>query len=91
MPNILIEGMSSGLPLICSNRPPMPEFLLAGGFYFDPTDVISLEKAIYCFLKNGKLRADMVDLNLLNVKKYDWNRTTHSTFSFIQSILENVE
>ena len=27
MPNILIEGMSSGLPILCSNYLPMPEFL----------------------------------------------------------------
>ena len=35
-PNILIEGMASGLPIACSNLGPMPEVLGDAGLYFHP-------------------------------------------------------
>jgi len=31
MPNTLLEGMASDLPIACSNRGPMPEVLRDGG------------------------------------------------------------
>ena len=33
MPNILIESMGSGLPIACSEKMPMPEFLGDDGIY----------------------------------------------------------
>ena len=35
-PNILLEKMSSGKPLFCSDIPPMPEFGMDAPFYFSP-------------------------------------------------------
>ena len=32
MPNTLVEGMASGLPILSSNRGPMPEILKMGGY-----------------------------------------------------------
>ena len=34
MPNILLEMMASGLPIVSSDRGPMPDILLDGGLYF---------------------------------------------------------
>ena len=46
MPNILLEGMASGLPIACSNRGPMSEILGDAGLYFDPEVVDSIAEAI---------------------------------------------
>ena len=46
MPNILIESMASGLPIACSDKQPMPEFLKNGGYYFNANSVDSIQKAI---------------------------------------------
>ena len=55
MPNILIEAMSSGLPILCSNYSPMSEFLKDGGEYFNPTSVESTEKSILKFIYETKI------------------------------------
>lgn len=46
MPNILVEAMSSGLPIACSSYGPMPEVLGEAGLYFDPLDIHSIEESL---------------------------------------------
>ena len=46
MPNILLETMASGLPVISSNYGPMPEILGNAGLYFDPEQPDTLAKAL---------------------------------------------
>ena len=41
-PNILLEAMASGRPVICSNDPPMPEFGQDAVLYFNPRDPAQL-------------------------------------------------
>ena len=52
MPNTLLEGMASGVPIISSNYGPMPEILGDCGLYFDPENVNSLITALSCFMDN---------------------------------------
>lgn len=40
-PNILLEAMRFGKPILCSSREPMVEFLQEHGFYFEPTSSLS--------------------------------------------------
>lgn len=52
MPNILLESMTSSLPIVCSNKGPMPEILGDAGVYFDPERVTTIENAINCHYEN---------------------------------------
>ena len=45
-PNILLEKMSSGKPLFCSDIPPMPEFGEDAPFYFSPYEPGDLSRKI---------------------------------------------
>ena len=56
MPNILVEAMSTGIPIICSDSGPMPEVLEGGGIYFDPLNVNSLFKALKDVIYNKDKR-----------------------------------
>lgn len=82
-PNILLEKLAAGKPILCSNIPPMPEFGADSVLYFEPYDVDSLvEKVIelesdkISFLKYGELA-------LKRSKIYDWGITTKRTIEFI--------
>ena len=44
--------MGSGLPIACSNKMPMPEFLEDGGIYFNATSIESIEKALINLISN---------------------------------------
>lgn len=86
MPNILIESMASGLPIACSDKLPMPEFLKDNGYYFDAKNVESIASAIEKLLLNPEEREKMVRNNLEEVKKYSWKSTANQTIKFINEI-----
>ncbi|WP_436418412.1 glycosyltransferase family 4 protein [Petrimonas sulfuriphila] len=86
MPNILIESMASGLPIVCSNKQPMPEFLKENGFYFDAKNVDSISNAIEEMFLNPEKRESMAKRNFEEVKKYSWEITANETFSFLEEI-----
>jgi glycosyltransferase involved in cell wall biosynthesis len=86
MPNILIESMASGVPILCSNKAPMPEFLKENGFYFNPKEVTSIERAVMDFIAQPSARDQMAHNNLQESDLYSWKKTTEDTIDFIQSI-----
>jgi len=86
LPNILIESMASGLPIVCSNKQPMPEFLKENGFYFNAKSNESIVSSIERMLLNPNEREKMANRNLEEIKKYSWTETANKTFKFINEI-----
>ena len=86
MPNILIEAMSSGLPIACSNYLPMPEFLEDAGVYFDPLSVSSIENALEQLLVNKVYRSNLAIKSFNLSKKYSWSKCSNETFNFFKII-----
>ncbi|WP_411812267.1 glycosyltransferase [Chryseobacterium scophthalmum] len=86
MPNTLIEGMSSGLPIACSNRGPMPEVLQDGGVYFNPENVEEIENAIMNIITNSidRMRISKRALKLSDF--YSWKRCSKETFEYLIEI-----
>tara|TARA_B100001175_G_C19514562_1_gene646392 strand:+ start:2792 stop:3940 length:1149 start_codon:yes stop_codon:yes gene_type:complete len=85
MPNILIESMASGLPIACSNKMPMPEFLKSGGYYFNANSIDSIIRAIKELL-NDKQPILKIEQNLEFIKNLKWEETSKKTFNFIKYI-----
>jgi len=83
MPNILIESMASGLPIACSDKQPMPEFLKENGFYFNSYDVQSIANALEELILSPEKQQKYAALNLKEVEKYCWKKTSKETFQFI--------
>lgn len=86
MPNILLECMSSGKSIACSNKEPMPEFLKDGGFYFDAKDPDSIEKSLIELMEDEHRRSKYITENKLELEKYSWEKCSKETFKFL---LEN--
>ena len=85
MPNILIESMASGLPIACSKKMPMPEFLEDGGVYFNANSTKSIEKALIYLINNLPLLEKRKN-NLRKLKTLSWQITSKKTFRFISNI-----
>ena len=83
MPNTLIEGMCTGLPIACSNRGPMPEILQDGGVYFDPENIDSIVNALEAIIINGSLRKKIAEKSKKYSKKFYWEKCSKETFSFL--------
>ena len=86
MPNTLIESMASGLPIACSNKQPMPEFLKENGFYFDAHNIESITSNLKEFLDNPKQREINIENASISALKFTWEKTSKKTFEFLIKI-----
>lgn len=86
MPNILVEAMSAGLPILSSNYGPMPEILKDAGVYMDPTDVESIYSNLKNMLLNVNLRAEVAKKAFTYSQDFSWEKTSKETFDFIKEV-----
>jgi glycosyltransferase involved in cell wall biosynthesis len=84
---ILLEGMASGLPIVCSNHRPMPDILGDAGVYFDPENADSITSAIRKLIESPELRAKNAIMAFDQAQKYSWSLCTAETFSFLSQVL----
>jgi glycosyltransferase involved in cell wall biosynthesis len=87
MPNILLEGMASGLPIACSDRKPMPEVLGDAGVYFDPEVVGSIYEALREMLASPALRTEKARTAFDRVADYSWEKCADRTFRFLAKVV----
>lgn len=87
-PNTLLEGMASGVPIVCSNVGPMPEILKDGGLYFDPRDPGSIAKAIEDLLNDNETYVGLSKRAREISFDYSWERCANETFSYLINVIE---
>ena len=83
MPNILVEAMGAGLPIVCSNKGPMPEILGDAGIYIDPLSVDSIELGIKKFLGSDGMRMKYATSAYESSMNFTWEKCARETFSFL--------
>ncbi|MBI3793122.1 MAG: glycosyltransferase family 4 protein [Nitrospinae bacterium] len=84
--NILLEAMSAGLPIACSNKRPMSDILGDGGVYFSPHDPDSIAVAILSLMDRPDESARRAEMAIARSKGYSWTRCARETFSFIEEV-----
>jgi glycosyltransferase involved in cell wall biosynthesis len=87
LPIILLEKMAAGLPIICSNKGPMPEVLGSSGIYFDPEDYMNLSTQILKLIESRQLRTSLSEKSFQISKNYDWTNTSNETFKYLTNII----
>lgn len=84
MPNIVLEKMSTGLPIVSSGMGPMPEILQDSAIYFDPESVESIVEAIATVYKSGNLRNELAKKSFERSRQYTWSTCANQTFAFLK-------
>lgn len=85
-PNILLEILSSGSPVLCSNVQPMPEI---GGdelIYFNPYDPKELSEKLVDILSDKSLLAKQATKSHERSLNYSWTKTANETWSYILNV-----
>jgi glycosyltransferase involved in cell wall biosynthesis len=83
LPNSLLEAMAAGLPIVSSDRPPMPDILHDGGLYADPEDPASLATAMNRLMRDDATRTHVSAAAQELAKRYSWTRCSSDTFHFL--------
>lgn len=84
--NILLEAMTAGLPVACSNKSAMPEILKDAGFYFEPEDIDSITHTLERMIKSPLVRDEKAKKAYEYSKQYSWEKCAVETFSFVREI-----
>jgi glycosyltransferase involved in cell wall biosynthesis len=85
---IVLEKMSVGLPLACSQLSSMQEILRDGGVYFDPHSPDSIAKAIEQYLLSPSLREQKRDTAHGLAKTYSWQACAEKTIAFLHQVAQ---
>jgi glycosyltransferase involved in cell wall biosynthesis len=87
MPNILLEGMASGLPIACSNRGPMFEVLGNGGLYFDPEKPEDIARTLRELIGSPQQRGRLAQAAYERAHGYSWQRCASATLDFLADVV----
>lgn len=77
-PNILLEAMAHGAPVIAGHIAPMPEFGGEAAAYFDPLDEASIAAVLEHVLGDASLRQRMRQEGCERALGYTWDSFTRS-------------
>lgn len=86
LPNILIEAMAAGLPILSSDKGPMPEVLGDSGLYFNPRSVDSICSALTELIEDTEERSRMARACWEKAQRYSWQKCAQDTLNFIAKV-----
>lgn len=74
-----LEAMASGLPVVCSNRPSLPEVVGTAALTTAPDDVAGLAAAVISVVQDGQRAADIRLQGLAQSANFTWSKTVDLT------------
>lgn len=75
------EAMACGLPVVCSDIPPLRETADGCAAFFDPSSEEDLAEALRSTLGNSELRAKRVEAGLARAKAFTWTRAAERSLA----------
>jgi glycosyltransferase involved in cell wall biosynthesis len=85
-PNILLESLGGGRPLLVSDRPPMPEFGGDAPVYFDPASPQDFVRKAAALLDDPDAMEAAAARSRARAGFYDWKRTAEQTWQVIEQL-----
>lgn len=88
MPNVVLEAMACGLPVITSKIPGCEELVEDGvnGFLIKPRNKEQLKVALIKLITSPEQRGQFGEQSLMRVKTYSWEKVGQSYFELLQQI-----
>lgn len=86
--NPLLEAMSAGAPIACSNKAAMPEVLGDTGLFFDPNDKNNMADTIEKLLSDDQLRLKLGEKARQRSLSFSWKESARRTYSVLKEAAE---
>ena len=71
--------MSSGIPVLTSDKSAMPEICSKAAIYFNPHDPIDIKNKIVNLYYNNALKQEMIEKGYNRVNHFTWENTFSKT------------
>jgi len=75
----VLEAMACHIPVIASNRPPIPEVATDAAVLIDPLNPSDMASEISKILQNSRLAENLRSRGAVQVRKYRWERVANET------------
>lgn len=90
-PNILLEALSAGRPVLSSDVMPMPEFGGDAVAYFSPFDPDDIARAIEKVLTDNEYAQRLATAAAQRSTRFDWEGTARATWGHIFGLIDRRE
>lgn len=82
-----LEAMHFRAPVICTQSMSLPEVVSSAALQFDAGDETALLEAMERVIDDDKLRAELIEKGLKQVKRFTWARTAEATVGVYKKVL----
>ncbi len=83
---VSVEAMASGVPLVASYAPSIPEIAGDAAVYFDPYDVEEMAEKMELALRDTDLRKRLIEKGLDRVKKFSWETSAKKLLNLLEGV-----
>ena len=83
----ILEAMTVGVPVVCSNAAAIPEVAGDAASYFDPRDVEAMAAAIAAVCRDPALRRDLAVRGRARAAAFSWERAARETLAIYRRVL----
>lgn len=83
----VLEAMSCGCPVVCSNATSLPGVVKNGGILVNTMDVVGYCDRIDTLLSNESEHTTMKELGIIQSKKFTWEQTAKQTYEVYKQCL----
>lgn len=84
---ILIEAMTHGCAMVCSNRGVIPEVTEGAALYYDPDDIEDCAAKIRAVIEDEDLNLFLRSKSLTRSEFFSWKKTAKKTLAFFDDVL----
>ena len=84
----IVEAMSAGIPVICSNTTSMPEVGGNAVLYADPVKIDQITDAMIRVSEDGELRKSLIEKGFVQKNKFSWDETARLLWMSVEKALQ---
>lgn len=84
-PNIALEALALGCPIVSTNTDPMPEILADSGSFFRARDINDLSDKLIQVLQNEDFRVNLAKQSLVRARDFSWTKCASETYVALTS------
>jgi glycosyltransferase involved in cell wall biosynthesis len=75
----VLEAMAAGVPVACSNIPPLREVAGDAALLFDPLDESAIASALDCITSDSAMRGRLAEAGPARARGFTWDKTAFAT------------
>jgi glycosyltransferase involved in cell wall biosynthesis len=86
----VVEAMSCGVPVVCSNRGALPEVVSDAALLVDPLNVVEISEALLLVLSDNALKNKLVNQGYKRASFINWSETAKVIYNGLKDACGNV-